>query len=423
MANPIPGQNYTAQKGDTLSKIAEIAYGDLNLYTLIFSANQTTLKSTDPNFIYPGEVLIIPERPDVKEIKDDLLSRLEKGDGFRIEIGGREIPVVSGSIIRTMDTASDAWTATIAWEPGDDLEIDRVTRPYGYEKSKAFIDNKEMVTGPLFTVKHVLDQSGSRKELVGYSATVSIVDSHLRPDQYEQNNVSLKERAEVLLKSYGLRVFAENGADVDTKFDRVVAKSSDKIFDHLRNLAKEKQVLVSSTPKGNLLFTKTNLTDPPVGVIEEATVNSSLSYVSIFDGRKRFSIYRVTCQTPKKKEKKVGISRDKNVPIQRYKNVSTSNTSAGSIQKISDWERSKTFADALKIPFPVPSWYDPDGKLWEPGTTLIVKSKTLGVPDGYKFLIKQAEFKFAANGEDAVLTLIPPETYTGEEIKEPWKLP
>ena len=420
MSKPIPGQNYTVKEGDSLSKIAEIAYGDFKLYTLIFNANQNTLRSSDPDEVFPGEILVIPERPEIKEIKDDLIGEQERGEGFRIEIGGREIPVVSGSIIKTMDTASDAWTAEIAWEPGDDLNIDRVTRPYGYEKSKAFIDNKEMVTGPLFTVKHVLDQRGSRKELAGYSATVSIVDSNLRPDQLEQNNISLRERAEELLKSYGLRVFAENGADVDTKFDRVVAKSSDTIFNHLRKLAKEKQILVSSTPKGNLLFTKTDLSKPPVGVIEEASVNSSLSYISTFDGRKRFSTYRVVCQTPNKKEKKVGISRDQNVPIQRYKNITAQNTNSGSIQKIADWERSKQFSDALKIPFPVPSWYDPNNVLWEPGTTLIVKSKTLGVPDGYKFLIKQVEFKFAASGEDAVLTLVPPETYTGGIIDEPW---
>jgi len=419
MSKPTPGSNYTVVKGDSLTKIAEIAYGDLNLYTLIFNANQSTLKSSDPNRVYPGEVLIIPERPDVKNIRDSLLSEQDKGEGFRIEVGGREIPVVSGTIIRTMDTAADAWTAQIAWEPGEDLELDRVTRPYGYEKSKAFIDGKELVTGPLFTVKHILD-SNSRKELVGYSATVSIVDSNLRPNQYEQNNVSLRERAEVLLEPYGLRVFSENGADVDTKFDRVVAKSGDKIFDHLRKIAKEKQVLISSTPKGNLLFTRANLSLAPVGVIEEASTSSSLSYTATFDGRKRFSNYRVTCQTPKKSEKKVGISRDKNVPIQRYTNISSSNTTSGSIQKIADWERSKSFSEALKIPFPVPSWYAPNNELWEPGTTLIVKSRTLGVPDGYKFLIKQVEFKFAADGENAALVLVPPETYTGEEINEPW---
>lgn len=420
MSRPVPGRNYTVRDGDTLSIIAGIAYGDITLYPLIFNANQSVLRSSDPNLVFPGEILVIPERPEINSLREDLLNNQFSGTGFRVEIGGREIPVISGSITRTLDTAADAWTATIAWQPGEDLEIDRVTRPYGYEKSKAYIDDKELVTGPLFTVQHSLDSSGSSKNLVGYSATVSIVDSHIKPEQLESNNISLMARAEQLLQPYGLRVFSENDADVEAIFDRVVANKNDTIFEHLRKLAKERQILVSCTPRGNLLFTRANLSAPPVGTIEESTVSSSLKYTSTFDGRKRFSTYRVICQTPNKREKKVAISRDQNVPIQRFRNLEVQNSSTGNIQNIADWERSKQFSQALNIPFPVPSWYDPGGVLWEPGTQLIVTSKTLGTPRGYSFLIRQVQYNFSASGEDAVLTLVPPETYTGGIIDEPW---
>ena len=50
---------YTVQKGDTLSGIAKEHYKDAMKYPLIFEANKPML--SDPNKIYPGQVLRIPE--------------------------------------------------------------------------------------------------------------------------------------------------------------------------------------------------------------------------------------------------------------------------------------------------------------------------------------------------------------------------
>lgn len=53
-------QFYTVQSGDSLSKIAKQFYGDPNRYSAIFEANQPMLK--DPDEIYPGQVLRIPQQ-------------------------------------------------------------------------------------------------------------------------------------------------------------------------------------------------------------------------------------------------------------------------------------------------------------------------------------------------------------------------
>ncbi|MDH3734334.1 MAG: peptidoglycan-binding protein LysM [Gemmatimonadota bacterium] len=49
---------YTVQSGDTLSKIARDQYGNAMKYPEIFEANRPML--TDPDLIYPGQVLRIP---------------------------------------------------------------------------------------------------------------------------------------------------------------------------------------------------------------------------------------------------------------------------------------------------------------------------------------------------------------------------
>jgi Uncharacterized protein containing LysM domain len=52
---------YTVKSGDTLSAISKTEYGTANEYQRIFEANKPMLKS--PDKIYPGQVLIIPNKP------------------------------------------------------------------------------------------------------------------------------------------------------------------------------------------------------------------------------------------------------------------------------------------------------------------------------------------------------------------------
>lgn len=64
-ATPAPGaadqwtsRTYTVKSGDTLSKISKEMYGDANKYHQIFEANKPML--SDPDKIYPGQVLRVP---------------------------------------------------------------------------------------------------------------------------------------------------------------------------------------------------------------------------------------------------------------------------------------------------------------------------------------------------------------------------
>ncbi len=57
-----PAENvdyYEIEKGDSLWKIAEKAYGNGSKYTAIFAANKEVIK--DPDLIYPGQKIRIPK--------------------------------------------------------------------------------------------------------------------------------------------------------------------------------------------------------------------------------------------------------------------------------------------------------------------------------------------------------------------------
>ena len=54
-----PMNTYVVVKGDSLSRIAQRAYGDGGKWRKIYEANKDVIK--DPDLIYPGQSLRIPE--------------------------------------------------------------------------------------------------------------------------------------------------------------------------------------------------------------------------------------------------------------------------------------------------------------------------------------------------------------------------
>lgn len=60
---PTRGSNYTVQAGDTLWAIAQRAYNDAEDWDTIYQANKQVIGG-NPNLIYPGQVLHIPQNPD-----------------------------------------------------------------------------------------------------------------------------------------------------------------------------------------------------------------------------------------------------------------------------------------------------------------------------------------------------------------------
>lgn len=416
MPKPTPGKSYTIQDENTLSQIAARAYGDQELWPRIWSANQFNLKSDDPNIIFPGEVIsipLLPEREQLKtEVTDPVIPGKEKDD-LTIVIDGLEVKSLGARIVKTMDTAADAWSATIEWLPGADPELDKRVKPYAYPPAAVYIGGKLVINGILYTTETDLSTNRSLKNLEGASFTADIVDSTLKPP-YEKNNVTLRQRVEEIIKPLGFGVvfdIEEGGA-----FDRVTANENDTIFQHLAGLAMQRSALISSTVQGDLLVTRAAV-GVPVATIEE-TGQDILSFTARFDGRKRFNVYRAVGSSPL--GNKVGIAKDNVVPRSRFLTFQANETIKGDIDAAAKWRRSKQLADALTIPFPVSSWFTPSGERWKENTIVTVVSPSIHVPDGFDFLIRSVEYEDSIAGKTAVLNLVPPQVYTGEELTEPW---
>lgn len=405
-----PGSVYTIQDGDTPESLAARAYGDSTKSTLILQGNQIRFVA--------GNAITVPVDPDDVRLRTAILqdAALVQND-FNLVVDGLRIPVVAGRVNRSLDTAADAWSATVAWRPGENESVDSRLRPFSYGRASVYLGDTLAVNGVLYRVETLLDGAGSSKTLTGYSFTADAVDSTVRPP-YERRNVRLEDVAAALVAPIGVK--AEFDTDTGGVFERVTATKTETIFSHLRKLAAQRAVLVSNTPRGDMLFTRAATSGAPVGTLREGD-SFVLSWAADFDGRKRYSAYRISGQTPLSNTV-VGISTDTNVPRTRFVTKDADESSLGNIQRAADWERSKTVASALSIRLPVAGWLAPNGSLWSPNTLVTVVSPTLDLTNGFTFLIKGVEFLFSNEGSTAELSLVPPQVYTGEEIQDPWQL-
>lgn len=413
-----PSKQFVVQTDGTVEEIAAQAYGDPSKSSLIWGANQLS-----SNEVKRGDVLIIPGEPPA-----DKLTGKSKND-LTIIVDGLEIPMLNARIVRTMDTGADAWTGDIAWIPGEDRRLDEATRPYGYTRAAAYIGNDLQISGRLYRVSPKLAEDGSRKTLTGYSFTIDTVDSSL-PPPYERENVTLEQLAKELSLLLGISVVSVD--DSGGAFPRVTSHESDTMFAHLSKLATQRGLLISNTPQGDLLIHRAVTDGEIVGTLTEGDPLVT-EWQADYDGRKRFHFYKcivagMSTAVPiwGEDNNDVGPSTvtsiDNDVPTSRSLTFRADDSTPGNIEDAARWRKNKHIVDALTQPLPVSDWYAPNGTLWAPNTLVTVVSATLGVPNGFTFLIRSVEF-ILEDRRSAVLNLVPPQAYSrNKELGDIWTL-
>lgn len=418
MPKATPGVPYVVVPGDNLSKIAKQAYGEARRWREIYAANRATLRSGDPNLIFPGETIIIPGIPEL-DVQNTLTSTDielpdKKFDELTILVDGNEIIVQNARIMRSMDTAADGFTAVMIYNVENDF-LSELLSPYRYNNVKVYIGGRLIVTGRIFNVTVDVEENRVTKTLEGFTNTINIVDSTPAGPPFEFKKNTLEQIAKTLVDPFQVPVVFED--DPGGQFDKVTIEPDTKIFDFLKKLAKQRNFLVTSTSKGELLFVRAK-TDTIVGSLEEGNY-PVLPFRFQWNGRNRFNAYKGLSKRRGKKTK-YAVSKDPVVFLSRFQTFSANDSTSGDIQKVTDWHRSKQVAESLRIQVPVSTLYSSDGQLWRENAIVTFKSISAYIPDGYNFLIRSVEFIYSNEGITAQLDLVPPEVYTGLEVIEPW---
>lgn len=265
---------------------------------------------------------------------------------------------------------------------------------------KGYIDKFDIVLAP-----------GSRNLTIsGRDKTGDLVDcSHIGKNEF--NNMKLEAIAKELVRPFGIDViiFADTGAP----FTKFTITQGDSVFKSLEKLAKQRNLLLTSSPEGNLVFEKKAIIRSSTELLEGHNIKSAA--ISL-DNTERFSQYIVKSQA-------IGIIGDITDSTQgkgqafdqgigRYRPIVILNENQGdgkTAQQRAEWESSLRAAKACVVNVVVVDWIQKDGELWATNQVVHIDCPSIGIKQD--MLISKVNFELSENGKITELELIRPDAF------------
>lgn len=241
----------------------------------------------------------------------------------------------------------------------------------------------------------------------------------------EFSGLKLDVIARVIADAYGLKVvFAE---DPGAAFNKVKLDIQQKLFDFLANLARQRNLVVSSTRAGELLFRRSVKTGDPVARLAQGS-QPLLNVTADFKPQDYFS--EMTAFVSARKRRK-GVKARKGssftvdnprLDVLRSLNFKVPDTEEAGAPEAANAKMARMFGNVASYQLELATWRDPQGDLWEPNTTITVNYPDVMIYGEFEFLIRSVKLHQDASNQNASLNVVLPGSFSGE-IPEvlPWE--
>lgn len=410
---------YNVLPGDTFEIIARRKYGTELGAEHIRSANPG---ASEP--LFAGTTIIIPAVPGTPT---DRISDTPAA-------GPSEVAVFVGTehfrfwdqvvIIRSVDAFDSA--AFSAPFDVDTPGFKEVFRPFSFQPFGIDVGGRRLFSGTLMSVNPEVTSEGKIVMANGYS-TPGVLEDCTGPSSlfdeglgfYGQN---LREIAIKVVAPFGIPVVFDTDPGPAWELEPPVLKPGKKILPFLAGLAKQRGLLITNTPEGELFFRKADVGAGSVATLRQG--ESPLTSVTpTFNSHEYYS--HITAKQPTFFGLGGGNVVAVNPRLQGVLRPFTYNPADGvfgaDVQVAVDSKMGRMFANAAPYTAEVTSWHTPDGELWAPGDTVTVHAPDAMIYKPYDFVIRQVTLTRRASEEAATLALVLPGSLAGKSPKEmPW---
>jgi prophage tail gpP-like protein len=322
-------------------------------------------------------------------------------------------------------------------------EMREMFRPFSYQPIVVKLNGDDLFTGTMIGVDPGFDANSGTVQITGY-AQPGVLGDCTAPSGLGRkgkrsakgavplafNKATLRDISNQLCEPFGLA--CEYRSEVGAPFEKVAIKLDENIHKFLVDLAKQRGLVLTNNVDGSLLYWQSIARGAPVvqlvqGVPPLTGVQAAFSpqdYYSEITGyaaarrRKGGTVY--TYVNP---WLGAGID-DGSGPINQHRPNSC---------KFDDTERAdaptatrakvgRMFANmASWVTEPLPTWRDPQGKLWDPNTSMTLLAPSAMIYKESELLIRDVVLRCSKDSLTAVLGLVLPGAFSGE-IPEtlPW---
>lgn len=341
-----------------------------------------------------------------------------------VRIDGERYEFWSAIEIRlALDTFSTV-TLTAPFEPKR-KEFRQVFRPFSFKPLQIDVGDKRLFTGTLVGVHPEATPEGATVEVTGYSLPGVLEDCTAPAANvpHEYKKLGLRAIAEAIAAPFGLKVRFR--ADEGAKFDKVALEEEQRLFAFLSELARQRNVVWSSTPEGDLLCWQSVEPGNPVARFVEG--ESPVSVVrGDFSPQEYFSEITGFCASKRGRKGSKHTVKNPWLPrVIRPMSFKLDDTEPADTPEATRSKLGRMFGQIAAFTMEnLPTWRDPNGDLWNPNTTLMLTAPSAMIYRRSELLARTVTLKQTAESETAELGLVLPGAYSGKAPTfMPWDEP
>ena len=407
---------YKSSAGDNFTTIARKVYGD--------EAQAAHIKSANPGLTEPfqaGVTLTTPPQPGAPQNAVQHTAAAQPNEVAVLINGQRFRFWESVRLVRNIDTF-DTLELSAPFEPDNEV-FKAAFKPFAFQRVEVTVGGVPLFTGTMVGVTPHLENTRRSVTASCYALPGVLNDCTVPASLFEKldfKDAGLNEIATTLVKPFGLNVVfqAEQGA----VFEHVTLEQDQKVFGFLATLAKQRNLVISSTPQGELLFWRSTSTGQAVARLQEG-LSPLLSIQPAFSPQEYYS--HVTGIEPViigGLGSQYTVSNPSLQGVIRPLTFVVPDTRDTSVKTAVESKAGRMFANQVSYTVNVSAWRDQHGQLWTPNTFIKLNAPGAMVYHDYDFIIRSVEFNRHAKAESATLNLVLPGAFEGQ-IPEvlPWQ--
>ena len=397
-------KTYVTKPGDTFSSISRALTGS--------ERNAALIKSQNPQAVTPlitGTTLMVKTGGDSKKGFSPF--------GLDVKIDGSSMEVYERF---TCSMAIDGFSRAEFVLPNE-KEIREMLPPLTPTAIDVGYNGDSVMSG--YTETPTPENTDTRKELrVSVASWPNMLLSTAPTSSFpwEFVDMDLDLIARNLLALYNLEYEFE--ADKGPVFSKLKILQSEKVFDFLIKLCRQRGLIMRDGPDGVVVFHSGVSTGSPVLKIDgESRPDVSIG-PAIFDSTEYYShVTGILKSKNKRKRKRLTVENPHYRGIMRPYEFEISDSDEGELETAVNTVAARMFANVFKLPIVVPYWEGENKELLRPGGVVSVRSPKDYIEDYTDLLISNVTLSMTSNQRIATLTTVLPGVYNGRiPERVPW---
>ncbi|MGB5733852.1 MAG: hypothetical protein WBM40_05350 [Thiohalocapsa sp.] len=302
-------------------------------------------------------------------------------------------------------------------------EFRKTFRPFSFQPVTIKLDGQGFFSGTLVSVEPKSTAKSTSVIAAGYALPAVLADSTMPASSFpiEYGDHTLRQIAEALAAPFGIRVKIGDDTTDGPQFRRAAIKPTQKIGDFLGKLARARGMVMGDNAQGDLEFRVSARPGRPVVRFKEgeapatsvAATFSPQSYYSEITGLGRT---KAGFRGSKYTEKNPHLPR-----AVRPLNFTVGDVNAGDLPGATKAKMARMFGNMVAYVVQVPTWFDANGVVWEPNTTVTLTWPGVMVYSETDLLLRDVTIRADENSTTASLGLMLPGAFSSETPRRlPW---